>query len=102
VALALRYLIKHTLPDVEECIKWDLPFYMCHGNLCYINVRKQTVELGLYRGIHLSNANGLLTGTGKLIKHVVLYPDEDLPAEGIKEILIEAREINLAGPLKIK
>lgn len=101
-AIALRYIIKQALPQVEECVKWDLPFYMLHGNLCYINVRKHTVELGLYRGVHLSNSNGLLQGDGKLIKHVVLMPDEDIPKDGIVEILHEAAALNQTGPLKLK
>ncbi len=102
LALALRNLIKRTLPDVHESLKWELPFYMCQGNLCYINIQKSTVVLGLYRGIHLSNANGLLQGDGNLIKHVVLYPADDIPAEGIKEILLEAKALNEQGPLKLK
>lgn len=104
LALATRFIIKRTLPKVEECIKWDLPFYSLNGNLCYINLRKgkRTVELGFYRGVHLSNANGLLQGDGKLIKHVILNPNEDVPVEGIKEILHEAAALNQQGPLKLK
>jgi hypothetical protein len=102
LALALRRTIKQTLPGVEECVKWDLPFFSLHGNLCYLNIRQGRVELGLYRGVYLSNANGLLQGDGKLIKHIVLSADEDIPVQGIQEILHEAVELNKKAPLKLK
>ncbi len=103
MALAVRHVIKRTLPQVEECVKWELPFFSYHGNLCYINIRKDgRVVLAMYRGIHLSNKSGLLEGDGKLIKHVVLHPAEDLPLAGIQEILLEAAALNQAGPLKMK
>jgi len=102
LALAVRNLIKRTLPDVGECIKWDLPFYTYHGNLCYINIRKGKLEIGFYRGVYLANSNGLLSGNGKLIRHIVLAPYTDIPQAGIVEILTEASKLNETGPLKMK
>jgi hypothetical protein len=102
LALAVRNLIKRTLPGVSECVKWDLPFYTYHGNLCYLNMRKGHLELGFYRGIHLSNSSGLLQGNGKLIRHIILHPRNDLPQAGIVETLLEASKVNENGPLRMK
>lgn len=102
LALAVRHIIKRVLPNVSESIKWDLPFYTYQGNLCYINIRKGNLELGFYRGVHLSNSNGLLQGDGKLVRHIILHPSEDIPVEGIIETLLEAAKLNQSGPLKLK
>ena len=102
LALAVRHIIKQTLPQVEEGIKWAVPFYMYQGNLCYIQVRRQNLELGFYRGVHLSNANGLLRGDGKLVKHIIFSPEEDIPLKQLQEVLLEAATLNEQGPLKMK
>lgn len=102
LALAVRHIIKQTLPGVEESIKWAVPFYMHSGNLCYIQVRRQKVELGFYRGVQLSNTNGLLQGDGKLVKHIIFSLDDDIPVKQVQEILLEAARLNEKGPLKMR
>ncbi|MEM9022173.1 MAG: DUF1801 domain-containing protein [Bacteroidota bacterium] len=94
VAEALRAIILSTAPGIEELIKYKIPFYHHQGPLCYLNKQPEHMVLGLAKGAELSNASGILTGTGNTVRHVRVYTIQDLPEAAIREVLQEAILLN--------
>jgi len=91
IALHLDQLLEAEIPQVQKVMKWKVPFYVYRHNLCYINVLKDHVVLGLYHGAHLPNLYGLLEGQDKkMIRHLVFRTLEDVYREGIIETIHEA------------
>lgn len=96
-ALALRALVLGTEPDVEEVIKYGIPFFVRKGMVCYLNVNKSGVTLGFTSGTQLSDSFGLFTGKNlKMIRHIVIpsiaFIDEK--RDEIMNYVIEALAIN--------
>jgi hypothetical protein len=46
----LRHVIHAACPDVEEGIKWSMPFFVYRGNLCHMAAFKAHCALGFWRG----------------------------------------------------
>jgi hypothetical protein len=90
----LRQLILEAAPQVEEAIKWKIPFYCCQGLLCYLNPQPEGVVLGFCRGAQLSNDQGLLTGEGKEVRLLFLPSGSPLPLPEIRQLLQEAILLN--------
>ena len=71
--IALYELMKETLGDrrMEESIKWSqLMFHRGTENLISLIPLKARINLRFLNGAHLNNAQGLLEGTGKDLRHV--------------------------------
>lgn len=91
IALLLRDLIMSSAPGVEEAFKWKVPFYGYRGALCYINNRKQGLDLGFLQGHLLSDPSGVLEDRGtKQVRHLNLRNKEQLISESFQQILQEA------------
>src|ERR1051325_4623865 len=46
----------------------------------YVNVFKDHVNVGFFRGAEIPDSNGMLEGTGRLMRHVKVRPEQDLDA----------------------
>jgi hypothetical protein len=72
-------------PDVREVMHDGCPV-ACVGDapFGYVNLFKDHVNVGFYRGVELADPAGLLQGTGKRMRHVKLWPgrETDLAALG--------------------
>lgn len=90
----LRSLILSSAPYVEESIKWNIPFYSAGGLLCYLNPQAKGVALGFCRGALLSNTDGLLRGTGKEVRLLLLSSGTSIKEDRIREFLQEALLLN--------
>ena len=92
-ALALRELVRATLPDASEAI--DAPARMIAysvgpgyaGLVCTIIPSKTGVKLGIARGAALPDPRGLLTGAGKVHKHVAMKTAADVARPGVVPLL---------------
>ncbi len=69
-ARALRGIIRSSLPDAEEVVRWGMPCYSRRGMVCYLLASRSAVTLGFYRGVGLTDPSGLLRGGGKKLRHV--------------------------------
>lgn len=80
----------------ETAIKWQIPFFMHYGNLCYLNpVPKRKLTLAFMRGASLSDPAGLLVARDrKTIRHLVLFGPEDWYTPGVRELIMEAAALN--------
>lgn len=63
---------------------------------CYIAPFKSYMNLGFLRGTELPDPDGLLEGTGKLLRHIKIRSIEDVERPGVRALLVaaQAREIN--------
>lgn len=80
----------------ETAIKWQIPFFMHYGNLCYLNpVPKRELTLGFMRGAALSDPGGLLVARDrKMIRHLPLYSPADWYQPGVRELVLESAALN--------
>lgn len=94
ISLALHEMIISNLEPCDYELKWDIPFYMHYGNLCFINPRKDKVDLGFYNGKSIPDHHNILQGMGKLVRHIHLFELNDVYNNAVLETIIIAAEIN--------
>jgi hypothetical protein len=58
--------------------------------ICTIIPSQKGMKLGFYKGSELSDPDKLLTGMGKVHRHVVISNDDDLKNPALKKLLGEA------------
>jgi hypothetical protein len=96
IAFATRRLLEDALPGVEETIDPSAkligyrygPGYK--GLLCTLIPSQKEVKLGIFRGSELPDPKHLLTGAGKVHRHVPLRRLADLRQPGLKPLLTQA------------
>ncbi len=94
IANAIRKLIIAIYPDVTE-VPWPNQGIIGYGigpkkmseHFCYIGLYKNHVNLGFYNGATLPDPAGLLTGTGKKLRHIKIHSTEDLANPAIADLL---------------
>ena len=60
--------------------------------ICHINVFMRHVNLGFSRGVELNDTSGVLSGTGKAMRHIRLTTLSDLRRPEIRAYLRQARK----------
>jgi hypothetical protein len=99
LAMKLREIILDSLPGVAEVI--DIPAKMVaysYGQkytelICIIIPSKKGVKLGFNRGTELPDPNGLLQGTGKISRFVVIKSEEQARSTELKKLLQDALSV---------
>lgn len=77
-----RELIKASLPGVTESIAYGIPFYTYRDRrICYLNVSKGKVLLGLVKGKILVDAFGMLEGDLKEVRYIDLIKNGQYETE---------------------
>jgi hypothetical protein len=76
--------------DVRELLHDGHPT-ACVGDaaFAYVNAFRAHVDVGFFRGAEIADPQGLLEGTGRLMRHVKIRPDDDVDAPALTR-LIEA------------
>jgi hypothetical protein len=102
--LAIRALVAEIHPDAvevasrkERSVWWGTgPGKMTHG---YVYAMPHTghVNLGFFRGTSLPDPEGLLTGTGKALRHVKLTSPDQVSAPAIRALIEAARNDRASG-----
>lgn len=96
IAEALRDLVLAASPDLTEAVKWGQPCYSRGTRMvCYIQKAKGHVSLGFRDGAALTAPEGLLSGSGKQMRHIVLPLDRPIDTSVINGLLRQA--LTLAG-----
>ena len=57
---------------------------------CHVAVYAKHVNLGFNHGTALNDSSGVLSGTGKLIRHIRLSPDTDLDTGPVANLIEQA------------
>jgi hypothetical protein len=92
-ALAARRLLEDTLPGAAETVDESAgllgfsygPGYK--GVICTLIMSQSGVKLGIFRGSELSDPKHLMSGAGKVHRHVQLRNVADLRQPGLKQLL---------------
>ncbi len=85
----LRAIVKKTLPDAEETVKWGNIMFLYNGkNLSWICAYTNHLDFGFFMGAKLKSP--LLEGTGKGLRHIKIRTKEDINEDEIKRLLKEA------------
>lgn len=90
LVLALHSLIGTATPHASLAIKWRNLTYAAPRDFCAIVIHQAHVKLQLWNGAELPDPAGLLTGTGKQMRHVHLRPGTPLPEAEIRALLEES------------
>ena len=74
--------------DVRELLHDGHPT-ACVGEaaFAYVNAFKAHVNVGFFRGSEIDDPDGLLQGSGKLMRHVKLRPDEAIDEDALKRLI---------------
>ena len=95
-ASAARSFLKTALPDIAESVDESAkllgysygPGYK--GLVCTLILSQKEVKLGIFRGTELPDPKKLMTGAGKVHRHVPLRSAADLEQPGLKALLAAA------------
>ena len=95
-ASAARSCLKKALPDIAESVDESAkllgysygPGYK--GLVCTLILSQKEVKLGIFRGTELPDPKRLMTGAGKVHRHVPLRSAADLEQPGLKALLAAA------------
>lgn len=90
----IRGILLKCVPSSSETIKYGVPYYEYFGHMCYISPTKKGVNLGFTRGHQLSNEQGLLTGDGKVVRHLHFETINDYEDQEVMTIINEAILLN--------
>lgn len=90
----LRKLVRETLPEAREEIKWGRPAYSLRRIVCYLAAAENHASLGFYRGVELDDPKGLLEGTGKKLRHVKIVRASDVRKRALRALLKNAAELD--------
>ena len=95
----LRKIIFSCIPDVEEKISYNVPFYKRHSNICYIwpssvqwgNVKHSGVQFGFNKGYLMQDEiNYLEKGKRKQVYWKTFHSVKEIDIELLKAYIFEA------------
>lgn len=97
----LDQLIRQSVPEAQTVAKYGGTLYTLRpdekeGQFCGVFPYKDHVQLALTNGTALTDPKRLLTGTGKLRRHVNIGALDQIDAEGLTGLLQEAAQLSLA------
>lgn len=92
---ALRKLLKATLPEATEEMKWGGPALIgADGQaLVYLYGGKDHVNLGFLRAAELDDPANLLEGSAKPSKHIKIRSREEIPEKEIRALLLQSAKL---------
>ena len=89
-AIAQRWfaVMRNCGADVRELMHDDQPT-ACVGDaaFCYVDAFTAHVNIGFFRGAEIDDPDGLLVGTGKVMRHVKLRPDSDVDGTALMQLV---------------
>lgn len=89
-----RGLIESVYPAVVE-VPWPKQKVIGYGvgpkkmseHFCYLSVSREHINIGFMYGAELPDPDGLLQGTGKLLRHVRIAQPEELKNPSLRKLL---------------
>lgn len=65
ILLHLRKIVHEACPEVQETIKWGMPFFEYKGPLCHFAAFKAHAVFSFWKGSIMDDPDGILEETGK-------------------------------------
>jgi hypothetical protein len=92
IAEKLRAIVKETLPEAVELVKWGQPVYVYKGkNIITLMLYDDHINYGLFMGARLKSRR--LEGTGKGLRHVKVYGMRDVDEKEFARLAKDAAEL---------
>jgi hypothetical protein len=100
LALALREVVLDEAPEAVEsfskgyavAIGFSFTGKPMKDGFCHIVTYRTHVNLGFNRGALLADPSGVLTGSGKLMRHITIHSEDDLERPYLRRYLQAAIE----------
>ena len=100
---ALRHLIRACLPEAEERLAYNVPFYYGHSRLVFLwpgavpwgGLRESGVQLGFCRGNLLPSRELLDQGTRREVYSLHFKAVAEIDVEFVRGLLFEAVEVDV-------
>jgi len=103
ILIHLRQLIHDTVPEIQETMKWSMPFFDLKGPVCQMAAFKQHCTFGLWKGALLPDPDNLLEKSNSMGHFRRITSLADLPADEIlMQYIREAVELNKQGIKVVK
>lgn len=97
----LRNLIHSVIPEVEESVKWGMPFFDYKGPICNLASFKEHVSFGFWKANLLNDPKSFLQQTGEnsgMGNFGKITSLKDLPSDKIIiDFLLQAKKLNDEG-----
>ncbi|HTH32591.1 MAG TPA: DUF1801 domain-containing protein [Lacibacter sp.] len=91
IAEQLREMIISLIPNVQEKLSFNIPFYHYHGMFCYLNEVKDGIDLGLCRGKDLIDVLPQLEqGKRLMVASVIIRTKKEIQTKNIQDVLLTA------------
>jgi hypothetical protein len=88
----LRGIVKETLPEAVELVKWGQPVYVYKGkNIITLMLYDDHINYGLFMGARLKSTR--LEGTGKGLRHVKVHAMRDVDEKEFARLARDAAEL---------
>jgi hypothetical protein len=97
----VRRVIRETVPDVTEELKWmGTPTWSHNGILCICNPFKEFVKVTFINGAQLEDTDGVFNAEleGNKWRAIKLFEGDKLNARGLKKLLLAAVALNAEKP----
>jgi hypothetical protein len=94
IVARLRTLMKEHAPSVRELISYGIPAFKAKRILAVISPTKKDITLAFSRGAEFEDKYGLLSGVGKVSKHVKIGDLKQLNAEAIRYYVKQTLELD--------
>lgn len=91
----LRRLVKLAAPEATEALKWSQPVFQANGPFCYIQSHSNHLNIGFWRGVDLTDEQGLLEGSGAKMRHLKIHEAQPIPEEALQAFVQQAYQLNL-------
>lgn len=92
LAKKLRAIVKKTLPDAVETVKWgNITYLMNDKNLAWLLFYRDHADFGFFMGAKLKSK--LLEGTGKGLRHIKVRTEADINKSEFARLLKEAARL---------
>jgi len=93
IADQLCDIIRECSGDFSEAIKWQVPVFSIHKNVCSVIAHKAHVNLQIFEGAHLPDA-AELQGTGSGMRHLKFASVEEIDRRVLHRYLKQAIAID--------
>jgi hypothetical protein len=96
----VRAIVHSADPEVEETIKRSVqPYFVLQGNVCALLATKDHINVFLYDGAIVPDAEGIITGghDNKTARTVAIYRDETINAGALRRMVEQIIANNRAG-----
>lgn len=100
ITLALREIVFECIPEIQERLSYNVPFYKRHKGICFIwpgavkwgkNRTNEGVRFGFNYGTSLTDELGLLEkGDRKSVAYLDVMSVDKIPVDALKAYLFEA------------